>query len=67
MSLGGAVPSDDGELRFIPPEYHEDPAATRRSVERLLDLPFSILCLDHGAPLLDDPKPALRGLLAHTS
>src|SRR5436853_516251 len=45
--------SNDGgrELRFVPAEYHEDPAETRRSVERLLDLEFSILCLDHGAPL----------------
>ena len=53
-----------GALHFVPPEYHEDPAETRRSVERLLDLPFAILCFDHGAPLLDDPKAALRRLLA---
>jgi hypothetical protein len=53
-----------GELQFVPPEYHEDPAETRRSVERLLELPFVILCFDHGAPLLDDPKAALRRLLA---
>jgi hypothetical protein len=53
----------DGELRFIPPEYHEDPAQTRRSVEMLLDLPFAVLCLDHGAPIADDPKAALRHLL----
>jgi hypothetical protein len=39
-------------------------AATVRSVESLLDLPFSILCLDHGPPLKDDPKAALRELLA---
>jgi len=58
---------DDGELRFIPPEYHEDPVATRRSVERLLDLPFSVVCLDHGPPLLNDPKAALRALLTDTS
>jgi len=51
------------ELRFVPFEYHEDPAATRHSVERLLDLPFEILCLAHGAPLTDDPKAALRELL----
>jgi glyoxylase-like metal-dependent hydrolase (beta-lactamase superfamily II) len=55
--------SDEVELRFIPFEYHEDPAETRRSVERLLDLDFGILCLDHGAPVTDDPKSALRGLL----
>jgi hypothetical protein len=58
------IANDGGpELEFVPPEYHEDPAETRRSVERLLDLDFSILCLDHGAPLTDDPKAELRRLL----
>jgi glyoxylase-like metal-dependent hydrolase (beta-lactamase superfamily II) len=51
-------------LGFVPFEYHDDPDETRRSVERLLDLPFAILCLDHGAPLTDDPKAAIRELLA---
>jgi hypothetical protein len=51
------------ELRFVPFEYHDDPAATRHSVERLLDLPFEILCLAHGAPLTDDPKAELQALL----
>ena len=37
---------------------------TRRSVERLLELDFAILCLDHGAPLTEDPKAAIRELLA---
>jgi hypothetical protein len=53
-----------GELRFVPFEYHDDPPETRRSVERLLELTFAILCFDHGAPLTDDPKAALRRLLA---
>jgi glyoxylase-like metal-dependent hydrolase (beta-lactamase superfamily II) len=54
----------DGEvLHFIPPQFHEDPAATRRSVEGLLDLPFTVMCLAHGAPLTQDPKGALRRLL----
>ncbi len=53
-----------GELRFVPPEFHEDPAETRRSVERLLDLDFSVLCLDHGTPVVSDPQAALRRLLA---
>jgi hypothetical protein len=52
-----------GKLDFVPPQFHEDPAETRRSVERLLDLPFSVLCLDHGAPITEDPKAALRELL----
>lgn len=62
-------PGPDGvrDLRFIPPEYHDDPDETRRSVEKLLGLPFAILCLDHGAPHVDDPKAALRRLLESTA
>jgi hypothetical protein len=58
--LGG---DDHGELHFIAPAFHEDPAATRTSVEGLLDLPFAVLCLDHGAPVTDDPKAAIRAVL----
>jgi len=57
---------EGGELAFVPLEYHDDPAATRRSVESLLDLSFSVLCLDHGPPLTDDPKAAIRALLERT-
>lgn len=57
--------NEDGEgLAFIPAAYHDDPAATRDSVRRLLDLDFSVMCLDHGAPLTRRPKTALRALLA---
>jgi hypothetical protein len=59
------ISNDGGRvLEFVSAEFHEDPAGTRRSVERLLDLDFEILCLDHGAPIADDPKGALRDLLA---
>jgi glyoxylase-like metal-dependent hydrolase (beta-lactamase superfamily II) len=51
-------------LAFVPFEFHEDPEETRRSVERLLGLDFTILCLDHGAPRMDNPKAAIRDLLA---
>jgi len=57
----------DGALLFVPFEYHEDGAETRRTVERMLELPFSVLCLDHGAPIVDDPKGAIRDLLAATA
>jgi glyoxylase-like metal-dependent hydrolase (beta-lactamase superfamily II) len=57
---------EEGELVFVPGEYHEDPSRTRESVERLLDLPFDVLCLDHGPPYLEDPKESLRQLLAVT-
>jgi hypothetical protein len=57
--------SNDGgrALRFVPPEYHDDPEETRRSVEKLLSLDFAVLCFDHGAPITEDPKGALRELL----
>jgi len=55
---------ESGALHFIDPAFHEDPAATRASVEKLLDLPFGILCLAHGTPIVDDPKAALREVLA---
>ena len=60
------IAHDGHELRFIPPQFHEDPAATRHSVEELLSLPFEVLCFDHGVPLADDPKGALRRLLDST-
>jgi glyoxylase-like metal-dependent hydrolase (beta-lactamase superfamily II) len=55
-----------GGLGFVPPEFHDDPAETRRSVERLLDLPFTVLCLDHGPPVTVDAKGAIRALLRRT-
>lgn len=55
--------SDEAGLHFIDPAFHEDPEATRASVEHLLGLPFGILCLAHGAPLTDDPRAAIRKLL----
>jgi metallo-beta-lactamase superfamily protein len=57
----------DGPLALVPAQYMHDPAEARRSVEKLLDLPFSILCLGHGVPVTDDPKTALRAVLADSS
>ena len=51
------------ELDFVPAEFHDDPAAARASVRRLLDLQFSVLCFNHGAPITDDPQAALREVL----
>lgn len=50
-------------LRIVGEEYMPDPAEARRSIRKLLDLPFAVLCLDHGAPITDDPKAAISGLL----
>jgi glyoxylase-like metal-dependent hydrolase (beta-lactamase superfamily II) len=55
---------EDGRLELVPARFHDDPAETRRSVERLLDVPFDVLCLDHGAPVTAEPKRALRKALS---
>jgi hypothetical protein len=44
-----------------------DPAEARRSIRRLLDLPVSILCFDHGEALTEDPKAALRSLVERSA
>ena len=54
-------------LNFVPLQYHDDPAQTRRTVASLLDLDFDVLCLDHGSALTDDPKAEIRALLARTA
>ena len=38
-----------------------------RSVEKLLELDFELLCLSHGGYIDDDPKGALRELLERTA
>jgi glyoxylase-like metal-dependent hydrolase (beta-lactamase superfamily II) len=50
-------------LTIVWDEYMHDPAEARRSIRKLLDLPFSILCCAHGEPLTEDPKGAIRDLL----
>ncbi len=54
---------ENGELAFVPAEFHDDPAETRRSVSRSLELDFDTLCLSHGAPITEDPHGQLRALL----
>jgi glyoxylase-like metal-dependent hydrolase (beta-lactamase superfamily II) len=51
------------ELEFVPAQFHDDSAETRRSIERLLNLRFSILCFNHGVPITNDPHAALREVL----
>jgi hypothetical protein len=55
--------SADGSVHYVPLEYHDDPDETQRSVRRLLDLRFGLLCLDHGPPVTRDPKQAIEALL----
>ena len=50
----------DSKLGLVPAEFMHDPDEARRSVEKLLVLHFSVLCLSHGLPVLDDPQAAIR-------
>jgi hypothetical protein len=52
------------ELGFVPDEFVHDAAQTRETARRVLELDFDVLCVGHGAPVLDDPKGAIRALLA---
>jgi glyoxylase-like metal-dependent hydrolase (beta-lactamase superfamily II) len=51
-------------LAFVAERHLHDPEEMRRSVRKLFDLPFALLCLAHGAPVRDEPKAAIRALLA---
>ena len=53
-------PEAKGRLRRVE-DYDADLA--RRSIETLLELEFSILCLTHGGVLSGDPKAAVRAVL----
>lgn len=58
---------DADEVAFVPGRFHDDPAETRRSVERLAKLDLDVLCLDHGRPVTDDPRGAIEAVLTGTS
>ena len=51
-------------LAFVPDRFMHDPEEARRSVRKIVELPFSILCLSHGTPIVENPKRAIEGLLA---
>lgn len=51
-------------LAFVPGEYQDEPARTRESVRRLLDLRFETLCSNHGHPVTSGAKEAMAQALA---
>jgi glyoxylase-like metal-dependent hydrolase (beta-lactamase superfamily II) len=51
-------------LGFVADEYQDDPKLTRKSVRRLLHLPFKVLCPNHGSPIKIGAKKAIRQALA---
>lgn len=53
---------EEGDLEFVPPQYHEDAGATRESTRRLAELGCAIVLLDHGAPITSGGSDQLRRL-----
>lgn len=51
-------------LGLLPDKWAHDPELMQKSLRKLLDLDFDVLCLGHGEPVTDDPKGVLRAALA---
>lgn len=56
----------DGEIGIFTTQHILDPQAARLTFTGLLDVPFTAICFGHGAPVLDNPQPALRRFLQRT-
>ena len=54
----------DGKVVLVPEEYAHDVDEARRSAEKLLELPFSVLLLLHGGVVEHDPKAQIRAAIA---
>jgi hypothetical protein len=52
----------DGSVAIVPDRYLHDPDEARRSLRRLLELPFAVALLTHGG-VLRDPKTAIASVL----
>ena len=51
------------QLTLTPAQYVHDAEEQRRSVEKLLDLEFRVLCTGHGGAVTEDAKGAIRAAL----
>jgi glyoxylase-like metal-dependent hydrolase (beta-lactamase superfamily II) len=57
------VETPEGRVAMLASRWMYDPAEARRSVEKLLDLDFDVLCLAHGGAVREGAKDAVRGAL----
>jgi glyoxylase-like metal-dependent hydrolase (beta-lactamase superfamily II) len=58
------VETPDGRVAMLASRWMYDPDEARRSVEKLIDLDFDVLCLAHGGAVTEGAKDAVRGALA---
>ncbi len=54
----------EGELEFVPDEHMDEPGKTRDTARKFLNLKFSALCFDHGAPMTEGAREAIERLLS---
>jgi glyoxylase-like metal-dependent hydrolase (beta-lactamase superfamily II) len=68
MLFGDGVIRYQGDLRFVPDQYMDDPEETKRGLREafraLLDQDFEALLFAHGEPLTSGGKEALRAFAA---
>jgi glyoxylase-like metal-dependent hydrolase (beta-lactamase superfamily II) len=57
------VETSEGRVAMLASRWMHDPEAARRSVEKLLELDFEVLCLAHGGAVATDAKDVLRDAL----
>ena len=50
-------------IEFLPDKYMNDKTQSRDSARRLLEIPFDVLCLGHGNPILEDAKHVVAEML----
>ena len=58
------VATPEGRVAMLASRWMYDSDEARRSVEKLLDLEFDVMCLAHGPAVTEGAKDALRGALA---
>jgi hypothetical protein len=58
------VETPEGRVAMLASRWMYDPEEARRSVEKLLDLDFDVLCLAHGGAVTDGAKDAVRAALS---
>lgn len=61
------VQEPDGSVGMVPERFIYDLEEAKRTLRKLLELDFDVLCLGHGGVLKDDPKAAVRALLEGTA
>ena len=61
------VQEQDGTVGMVPERFIYDLEEAKRTLGKLLELDFDVLCLAHGGVVRDDPKTVVRAVLEQAS